>query len=170
MNVFQSQARLVVYELNAVSVSTRARVKRAIIASFIYSNKYLNVSGKFQGPPSEVTQLQTFNDAKGKVRASGIGYSAPSWFKSGACFYLHALNIEAHECLSKPGVHRSFVLHRIRTEKRSINGWVHPSKGKVEAPVGRVKHVHWDEWIKPVHSKGSAHQASGECDFILQMR
>lgn len=61
-------------ELNAVSVcNARARVNRVIIASLIYSNEYLNVSGKFQGPPLEVTQLQTLNDAKGKVRASGIG-------------------------------------------------------------------------------------------------
>lgn len=34
---------------------------------------------------------------------------------SGACFYVHALNKKAHECLSKPGLSRFFGPHRIRT-------------------------------------------------------
>lgn len=68
-----------------------------------------------------------------------------SHLETGACFYLRALNKEAHECLSELGVHRCFVLHRIRTGKRSRTGRVHPPEEEEEAPVRGVKQGPQDE-------------------------
>lgn len=45
----------------------------------------------------------------GKVHRLGLN------LKPGACVYLHALNLKAHECLSEPGMHCPSVPHHIRT-------------------------------------------------------
>lgn len=50
---------------------------------------------------------------KSRHRGSGKVYCLNSNLETGACFYLHALNKEAHECLSEPSVHRSFAPHCI---------------------------------------------------------